>query len=90
MNIFLQSLELSVFTAVSKLQDLFAILCAALLAYYYLLTSMTVSYCKVLMSGPSVTCLVEYSEHSKTPACSGSVNICDDNSMVICGDLQIL
>ena len=48
MNICLQGLELSVFTAVSKLQDLFAILCAALLAYYYLLTSMTVSYCKVL------------------------------------------
>lgn len=37
-----------------------------------------------------MTCLVEYSEHFKTPACSGSVNICDDdNSMVICGDLQI-
>lgn len=38
-----------------------------------------------------MACLVEYSEHFKTPACSGSVNICDaDNSMVICGDLQIL
>ena len=30
-----------------------------------------------------MTCLVEYSEHFKTPACSGSVNICDgDNSIL--------